>query len=61
MIKTIDSNQGQQLKIAGGAYRIIISGKQTNGAYAIIEMSVPAGAGPVPHMLTQILKKFFMY
>jgi quercetin dioxygenase-like cupin family protein len=48
-IKTIDPNQGQQLNIAGGDYRIIISGKETNGAYAIIEMTVPIGAGPVPH------------
>lgn len=48
-IKTIDNNQGHKLNIAGGAYRIIVSGKDTNGAYAIIEMTVPVGAGPVPH------------
>lgn len=48
-IKTIDSNQGQKLNIAGGEYRIITSGKETNGLYAIIEMTVPSGAGPVPH------------
>jgi quercetin dioxygenase-like cupin family protein len=48
-VKAIDKNQGQRLNIAGGAYRIIISGKETNGDYAIIEMTVPVGAGPVPH------------
>lgn len=48
-IKTIDENQGQKLNIAGGEYRIIVSGKETNGTYAIIEMTVPIGAGPVPH------------
>lgn len=48
-IKTIDEHQGKKLNIAGGEYRIITSGKETNGAYAIIEMTVPVGAGPVPH------------
>ncbi len=48
-IKTIDDSQGLKLNIAGGEYRIIVSGKDTNGAYAIIEMTVPIGAGPVPH------------
>lgn len=48
-IKKTDSNQGRKLNIAGGKYRIIISGKETHGTYAIIEMTVPIGAGPVPH------------
>lgn len=48
-IRTIGNNQGQKLNIAGGEYRIITSGKETNGAYAIIEMTVPVGAGPIPH------------
>ncbi|KAA5536393.1 cupin domain-containing protein [Taibaiella lutea] len=48
-IKTTDNEQGRKLNVAGGAYRIIISGKETDGNYAIIEMTVPIGAGPVPH------------
>lgn len=48
-IKAIGNQQGQKLNIAGGEYRIIISGKETNGTYALIEMTVPIGAGPVPH------------
>ncbi len=48
-VHTIDQHQGRKLNIAGGDYRIIVSGKETNGTYAIIEMTVPAGAGPVPH------------
>lgn len=46
---TIGHNQGRKLEIAGGEYRIIISGEQTDGSFAIIEMAVPPGAGPVPH------------
>jgi quercetin dioxygenase-like cupin family protein len=48
-VNTIDPHQGRKLNMAGGDYRIIVSGKETNGTYAIIEMTVPAGAGPVPH------------
>jgi quercetin dioxygenase-like cupin family protein len=48
-IQIIDKSEGEFLGIAGGNYRIIISGKQTNGNYAVIEMTVPPGGGPPPH------------
>ena len=35
-IITVNETEGQKLKIAGGDYRIIISGKQTDGEYAVI-------------------------
>lgn len=59
-IKTIDNNEGRKLNIAGGEYRIIISGNETNGAYAIIEMTVPIGAGPVPHSHSDFEETFFV-
>lgn len=48
-IKIINKNEGEYLGIAGGNYRIIISGEQTSGNYAVIEMTVPPGGGPPPH------------
>lgn len=48
-ISIINTDQGETLAIAGGNYRIIISGDQTNGSYAVIEMTVPPGGGPPPH------------
>jgi len=48
-ISIINENEGELLGIAGGNYRIIISGEQTNGNYAVIEMTVPPGGGPPPH------------
>lgn len=57
---TTSSTEGQQLKIAGGAYRILISGEQTNGSFAVIEMSVPPGAGPVPHAHPDIEESFYI-
>jgi len=48
-IQIINKNEGALFGIAGGNYRIIISGAQTNGHYAVIEMTVPPGGGPPPH------------
>ncbi|WP_337966469.1 cupin domain-containing protein [uncultured Flavobacterium sp.] len=59
-ITTVDETEGQKLNIAGGNYRIIISGKQTNGEYAVIEMSVPVGAGPNPHAHPDFAETFFV-
>lgn len=59
-IITVNETEGQKLKIAGGNYRIIISGKQTNGEYAVIEMSVPPGAGPNPHAHPDFTETFFV-
>jgi quercetin dioxygenase-like cupin family protein len=59
-ILTTSSNQGHKLNIASGKYRIIISGKQTNGSFAVIEMSVPPGAGPVPHSHPNSEESFYV-
>jgi|SRR5215469_6369828 len=37
------------LFLAGGTYTILISGKETEGRYCLIDMLVPDGAGPPPH------------
>lgn len=51
---------GTVLEIAGGQYRTIISGKDTNGKYAIIEMNVPPGAGPGNHAHKDIEEIFYV-
>lgn len=48
-IKTFDENQGETISVVGDNYRIIVSGKETDGAYAVIDMLVPPGGGPGPH------------
>lgn len=48
-IKIINKSEGERLAIAGGNYRIIVPGEQTQGNYAVIEMIVPPGGGPPPH------------
>lgn len=59
-ILTIDSSEGKRLPIAGGSYRIVVSGKQTNGEFAVIEMTVPFGAGANPHSHENITETFYV-
>ena len=35
--------------MAGNTYTILVSGKQTDGRYCLIDMLVPDGGGPPPH------------
>ena len=37
------------LAVVGDTYTILLSGDQTAGRYALIDMLVPAGGGPPPH------------
>ena len=59
-IQVITQHEGQFLAVAGGNYRIVVSGTDTNGAYAVIEMHVPPGGGPPPHAHPKIQEMFFL-
>ncbi|WP_413667595.1 cupin domain-containing protein [Mucilaginibacter sp. Mucisp86] len=59
-IITVNENEGQTLAVVGDIYRIIISGKQTGGAYAVIDMLVPPGGGPGPHAHADIQESFYV-
>ena len=48
-VKIIEGQDGRVLGVAGGNYRVIIAGEQTDKRYAVIEMLVPPGGGPPPH------------
>lgn len=56
----VNENQGQYISVIGDSYRIIISGKQTEGAYAVIDMLVPPGGGPGPHSHADIQELFYI-
>lgn len=47
--KFVETTQGEALGVAGGNYRILLSGAETDGKYAVVEMTVPPGGGPPPH------------
>ena len=39
----------RHLAVVGDTYTILVSGTQTAGRYALIDMLVPPGGGPAPH------------
>lgn len=53
-------NQGNHISLVGDTYRIAISGKQTKGEYAVIDMLVPPGGGPPPHSHASIHESFYI-
>jgi len=59
-IIAINEDQGEHLSVVGDTYRIVISGKQTEGAYAVIDMLVPPGGGPGPHAHADIQEMFYV-
>lgn len=59
-ILAVDPEEGQAVSIGGGSYRILISGEQTGGSYAVIDMLVPPGAGPGPHAHKDIQEMFYV-
>lgn len=59
-VTTVRPAEGPAVAMAGGSYRIVISGKQTDGAYAIIEMLVPPGSGPGPHAHAGFQESFYV-
>jgi quercetin dioxygenase-like cupin family protein len=54
------NNEGGHLSIAGGKYRILISGEAKGGNYAVIEMNVPPGGGPNPHAHADMQEMFYV-
>ena len=57
---TVDEADGQHLSVVGDTYRIVISGKQTGGAYAAIDMLIPPNGGPGPHAHAGFQESFYV-
>ena len=59
-VRTLDPQAGPAISMVGDTYRIVASGEQTGGAYAIIDMLVPPGGGPGPHAHADIQESFYV-
>ncbi len=57
---TVDPTGGEILSIVGDNYRVLVSGKQTNGAFATIDMLIPPQSGPGPHSHTNFYESFYI-
>lgn len=58
--KAVGAQQGQNLSVVGDTYRILITGKETDGAYATIDMLIPPNGGPGPHSHADIHESFYV-
>jgi quercetin dioxygenase-like cupin family protein len=57
---TLDAQNGQNLSVVGDTYRILISGKETGGAFATIDMLIPPNGGPGPHAHADFQESFYV-
>ena len=59
-VAIVEPEAGDTLAVAGGNYRVVISGEMTGGNYAVIEMLVPPGGGPPPHAHPNMQEMFYV-
>ncbi len=59
-VQTLNPEQGHGISILGDTYRVLTSGQQTGGAYAVIDMLVPPGGGPGPHAHADVEESFYV-
>jgi len=59
-IITVDPNAGQHISIVGDTYRLLLTGKETEGAFAVIDMLIPPGGGPGPHAHSGFQEFFYV-
>jgi quercetin dioxygenase-like cupin family protein len=51
---------GDTISMVGDTYRILVSGKETNGVYAAIDMLIPPNGGPGPHAHAAVQEAFYI-
>ena len=44
------AGEGQAFWMLGGLYEVLVSSDETNGAATVMQMTVPPGMGPPPHL-----------
>ena len=59
-VTTVDAAEGQSLSVVGDTYRILITGEQTGGAFAVIDMLIPPNGGPGPHSHAAFQESFYV-
>lgn len=56
----VSAEDGVTISVVGDTYRILISGQQTGGAFACIDMLIPSGGGPGPHAHADFEESFYV-
>ena len=59
-VLTLGPAQGESVSVVGDTYRILVSGAQTGGAFAVVDMLVPPKGGPGPHSHAAMQESFYV-
>ncbi len=59
-LTTDTAQDGETLSVVGDTYRMLITGEQTGGAYASIDMLIPPNGGPGPHSHAEFQESFYV-
>lgn len=59
-VTIVEKGAGAIVSVVGDTYRMAITGKQTNGDFALIDMLVPPGGGPGPHAHPAFHETFYV-
>jgi quercetin dioxygenase-like cupin family protein len=57
---TVNAQDGQTLSVVGDTYRILLTGEQTGGSFAAIDMLIPPNGGPGPHAHAKFQESFYV-
>ena len=52
--------EGQCISMAGNNYRILVTGKETGGAFAVMDFLIAPGGGPGPHAHADFQESFYV-
>lgn len=59
-VTIVDTQEGQSISVVGDTYRLMMSGEQTRGTFAVIDMLIPPQGGPGPHAHATIQESFYV-
>lgn len=59
-VLTVGPKDGQDLSVVGDNYRLLITGKETENTFAVIDMLIPPGGGPSPHAHASFQESFYV-
>lgn len=57
---TVGAQEGQSISVVGDTYRLLITGKQTGGAFAFMDFLIPPNGGPGPHSHASFQESFYI-
>ena len=60
IVINVGAGEGDAFSAVGDVYRVLASGDQTGGAYALSEIRVSPGNGPPPHVHSRDDEAFFV-